>query len=206
LRFGRPIADDRIMSDFWDDFYTERDQVWSGRPNAVLAREVAGLAPGAALDLGCGEGADAVWLARQGWRVVAVDISGVALDRAAAHAAAAGVTDRIDFQRRDLAESFPDGVFDLVTAQFLPEDKVLRSASAPVAPGGTLLIEGHLNDTPNAGHGHQGQHPVRFPAPDEVVEDLGLRSPEWEVQLAEPHERAAQGGMDSTVRARRRVT
>jgi SAM-dependent methyltransferase len=194
------------MSDFWDDFYAERDQIWSGRPNAVLAREAAGLTPGTALDLGCGEGADAVWLAQQGWRVVAVDISGVALARAAGHAAAAGVADRIDFQRRDLAESFPDGRFDLVTAQFLPEETVLRAAAEAVAPGGILLIEGHLNDTPG-GHRHHEHHgqPVRFPTPQEIVDELGLRSEEWEVHVAAAHERA-HSGMDSTVKARRRAS
>ena len=81
--------------EFWEQFYAEREQVWSGRPNVVLVEEIEGLAPGTALDLGCGEGADAIWLASRGWQVVAADISQAALDRAAAHAAAAGVGDRI---------------------------------------------------------------------------------------------------------------
>ncbi|MDX6349032.1 MAG: hypothetical protein QOF84_3822, partial [Streptomyces sp.] len=92
---------------YWDDRYAQNQRMWSGAPNAALVREVSDLAPGTALDLGCGEGGDAIWLARRGWRVTATDISGIALDRAAGHAAAAGVADRIDWQRHDLAESFP---------------------------------------------------------------------------------------------------
>src|SRR3954471_21898208 len=75
----------------WDERYTGSPQIWSGNPNGALVAEVAALAPGRALDVGCGEGADAVWLATRGWRVTALDVSEVALDRAAQHARAAGV-------------------------------------------------------------------------------------------------------------------
>jgi SAM-dependent methyltransferase len=199
----------------WDARYAESDRIWSGQPNVVLAREAAGLDPGTALDLGCGEGADAVWLARRGWRVVAVDISGVALARAAAHAAEAGVSERIDFQRRDLGESFPAGAFDLVSAQFLhswgdlPREKILRAAAAAVSPGGVLLIEGHLDHGPFPHHGHAE---VTFPTPGDVVRDLGLHAPEWELLRCEAHERTQTGPdgrpavrVDSTVQARRRA-
>jgi SAM-dependent methyltransferase len=190
---------------FWDSFYTERDRVWSGRPNAVLAREVAALTPGTELDLSCGEGADAVWLAARGWRVTAVDISRVALARAAAHAAEAGVADRIDFRRADLDTDFPAGRFDLVTAQFLPREKVLRAAADAVAPDGVLLIEGHLIQE-QPGHRH---HDVRFPTPEDVVTMLGLDSGEWEVLRADRHAGAhdiPEAPRDSTVMARRRVS
>ena len=83
---------------FWEDRYRRRGRVWSGRPNPVLVDFVGSLRPGTALDLGCGEGGDAIWLARQGWHVIAVDISTTALDRAAADAATAGVADLIDFR------------------------------------------------------------------------------------------------------------
>lgn len=96
-------------AELWDERYRESHRIWSGKPNAALVREVEGLAPGRALDLGCGEGADAVWLAREGWQVTATDISRVALDRAAEHAADAGVADRIDWQFHDLGVSFPEG-------------------------------------------------------------------------------------------------
>ncbi|MEU8662718.1 bifunctional NAD(P)/FAD-dependent oxidoreductase/class I SAM-dependent methyltransferase [Actinoplanes philippinensis] len=143
---------DRIATmfteDAWEERYRGKDAIWSGRPNPVLVTEVSGLAPGRALDVGCGEGADAVWLAKQGWEVTAVDISTVALGRAAGHAAAAGVGERITFRHADLQEDRPDQGYDLVSAQFMhlpPEprrDLYTRLASV-VAPGGTLLVVGH---------------------------------------------------------------
>lgn len=198
----------------WDARYAGSPQIWSGRPNVVLEREVSTLEPGHALDLGCGEGADAIWLAGRGWRVTAVDISAVALQRAAAYAGSAGVADRIEWQRRDLAESFPEGAFDLVSAQFLhswgdlPREKILRAAAAAVGPGGTLLIEGHLDHGPFP---HESHRDVTFPTPDDVVADLQLVSEEWELLVSAAHEREQTGPdgrpairTDSTVKARRR--
>src|ERR671937_581649 len=103
----------------WEEHYSDRDRVWSGRVNARLAEVASALEPGSALDLGCGEGADAVWLAERGWHVVAVDISDTALQRAGTAADARGVSDRIAFVQRDLSDGFPDGTFDLISAQFL---------------------------------------------------------------------------------------
>jgi SAM-dependent methyltransferase len=126
---------------FWDERYGESDRIWSGRVNPILEREASRLAPGTALDLGCGEGADAIWLATAGWQVTGVDISRTALDRARVHASAAGVSDRIVWEQHNLASSFPVGSFDLVSAQFLhspvelPRGEVLRTAAAAVAPG-----------------------------------------------------------------------
>ena len=180
----------------WDAFYGAGERIWSGEPNVVLVREAAGLPPGRALDLGCGEGADAVWLARQGWRVTATDVSRVALDRAAGHAAAAGVGDRIDWQRHDLAASFPAGVFDLVSVQFLhssvdlPRDRILRTASAAVAPGGVLLIVGHAGHAPWEDH---ADHQVHLPTPEEVLASLDLPEGHWEVLLSGEHPRTQTG-------------
>ncbi len=199
----------------WDARYAESDRIWSGRVNVVLAREMADAAPGRALDLGCGEGADAIWLASRGWQVTGVDISGVALGRAAAQAEAAGVAERITWQRRDLGKSFPEGTFDLVSAQFLhswgdlPRERILAAAAAAVAPGGILLIEGHLD----AGPFHHEQHAdVTFPTPQEVVRDLKLDSGDWDLLICETHQRSQIGPdgrpairTDSTVKARRRV-
>ncbi|KDQ69706.1 class I SAM-dependent methyltransferase [Streptomyces sp. NTK 937] len=179
-------------AELWDDRYRESDRIWSGNPNTVLVREVEGLKPGRALDLGCGEGADAVWLARWGWRVTATDISRVALERAVVHAAEAGVTDRVDWQWHDLGATFPEGEYDLVSAQFLhsmgdlPREEILRRAARAVAPGGVLLIVGH------AGFPHWEQNPdpsVRFPTPDEVLASLELPDGAWEVLLSDEHER-----------------
>lgn len=181
----------RTDAEMWDDRYRESDRIWSGNPNVVLVREVEGLTPGRALDLGCGEGADAVWLARFGWRVTATDISRVALERAAVHAADAGVTDRIDWQWHDLGASFPEGEYDLVSAQFLhsmgdlPRERILRQAASAVAPGGVLLVVGHAG-FPSWEHDHPE---MELPTTDEVLASLELPEGEWEVLLSEEHER-----------------
>jgi len=196
--------------EFWEEFYRERDQVWSGRPNVALVAEISEVPPGTALDLGCGEGADAIWLAEQGWRVTAADISQAALDRAAGHAAEAGVADRITWERHDLSRSMPAGPFDLVSAHFLhsPVDEsrndALRAAVDAVAPGGTLLVVGH-EQVPWHDHG------VTFPSPDEVLASLGIDADAWIVERLASRPRAARGPdgedaevTDSIVRLRRR--
>ncbi|MFD7263388.1 SAM-dependent methyltransferase [Streptomyces sp. NPDC059874] len=177
-------------AEFWDGRYSESTRIWSGKPNALLVREAEDLTPGRALDLGCGEGADAVWLARQGWRVTGTDISKVALGRAAEHASEAGVGDRIEWQRHDFAESFPDGEFDLVSACFLhsygdfPRARILRSAAAAVAPGGILLVVGHAGSPSWAPDAHHG---IAFPSPQEVLAELEPAEGAWEVLRAEEH-------------------
>jgi 2-polyprenyl-3-methyl-5-hydroxy-6-metoxy-1,4-benzoquinol methylase len=183
----------------WNARYLESPQIWSGNPNAALVREVPGLTVGTALDLGCGEGADAIWLASQGWTVTGVDISDVALDRARQHAAAAGVS--VDFVHDDLAAS--PGTFDLVTSFFLhvPEaalrERTLLVAAQSVAPGGTLLVVGHAAD---AAHNHLHLESAR-----EVVALLRLTDDEWTVEIAADVQRAATNGhtTDTVVRARR---
>lgn len=160
--------------------------MWSGRANPVLVDVVGELPPGTALDLGCGEGGDAIWLARQGWQVTAVDVSYTALDRAAADAATAGVADRIDFHRHDLEFTFPDGTFDLVSAQYLhspiefPRAHVLREAAGAVAPGGLLLVVDHAL----VSHGS-------WTYPEETLDALGLSTGEWRTEKLEARERTA---------------
>ncbi|MET7446007.1 class I SAM-dependent methyltransferase [Streptomyces sp. NPDC005508] len=181
----------RTDAEMWDDRYRESDRIWSGNPNVVLVREVEDLKPGRALDLGCGEGADVVWLARTGWQVTATDISRVALERAAVHAADAGVADRVDWQWHDLGASFPEGEYDLVSAQFLhsmgdlPREEILRRAAGAVAPGGVLLVVGHAG-FPSWEHDHPD---MELPTTDEVLASLELPEGEWEVLLSEEHER-----------------
>jgi SAM-dependent methyltransferase len=133
----------------WDERYSGEEQVWSGRPNAQLVTEASRLAPGTALDVGCGEGGDVIWLARQGWRVTGADFSAAGLARAARHAAEAGVADRVDWWQVD-ARRFAAGErrYDLVTTHFLhPPDggmvDVVGRLAAAVAPGGHLLVVGH---------------------------------------------------------------
>lgn len=187
------IEDDSSSQELWDRRYRESDRIWSGNPNTVLVREVSGEEPGSALDLGCGEGADAVWLASRGWRVTATDISQVALGRAAEHARDAGLADRVDWQQHDLGTSFPAGTFDLVSAQFLhswgemPREEILRKAASAVAPGGMLLIVGHAG-FPSWETDHD--HDVLFPTAEEVLASLGLADGQWEVLLCDEHERA----------------
>ncbi|MFD3915961.1 class I SAM-dependent methyltransferase [Streptomyces sp. NPDC058603] len=192
------------VDQFWEDFYRAKDAVWSGNANPVLVREITGLAPSTALDLGCGEGADAIWLALGGWRVTAVDVSSTALDRAAGHAAAAGVADRVDWQRHDLGVSLPTGTFDLVSAQFLhspleiPRDRILRSAASAVAPGGTLLVVGHAGRPSWA---DDDTHDARFPTNEEVLDALVLPDGQWRVERQETLERflTAPDGRSGTV-------
>jgi SAM-dependent methyltransferase len=167
--------------------YAERSSVWSGEPNAQLVAEVGSLAPGTALDVGCGEGADAVWLARQGWDVTAVDISEVALDRARAQAASAGAT--ISFEHVDLVATPPaPEAYDLVSAQFFhlpdpPRGQAYRGLGAAVAPGGHLLVVGHYPSD------HIGKdHPERLFTTDEIVLLLGDG---WQVVTADVRERTA---------------
>ena len=133
----------------WDERYCGDGQIWSGNPNAQLVAEVSGLSPGTALDVGCGEGGDVIWLARQGWRVTGADFSANGLARAARHAEEAGVGDRTDWWQVDARTFTADGrSYDLVTTQFLhPPDgamvEVTRRLSTAVAPGGHLLVVGH---------------------------------------------------------------
>ncbi|UQU61599.1 methyltransferase domain-containing protein [Couchioplanes caeruleus] len=185
----------------WDERYATADRMFSGNPNAALVHEVDGLTPGTALDVGCGEGGDAVWLARQGWAVTAVDVSEVALRRVAVAADEAGVA--VEVQRHDLQRSFPGGTFDLVSSQFLysygdfPRERILRRAADAVAPGGILLIESHQ------GHGPGEEHPpIVFPSPAELLAGLDLAPGEWEVLRCAEHPSAGDR-TDSTVKLRR---
>ncbi|MFG1791384.1 class I SAM-dependent methyltransferase [Nocardia sp. NPDC049149] len=173
--------------EYWETFYQEREQVWSGAPNFLLVREITAVPAGSALDLGCAEGADAIWLAEQGWQVTAVDVSETALGRAKARAAERGITD-INWQQHDLADSFPAGRFDLISAQYLhspvakayEREQILRRAADAVAPGGLLLIVGHAEwptwvETPPTD--------IHFPTTAEVLAGLQLDADEWQVEV-----------------------
>jgi 2-polyprenyl-3-methyl-5-hydroxy-6-metoxy-1,4-benzoquinol methylase len=194
-----PDMADMFTREFWDARYLTAAKIWSGEPNPRLVEHTSDLPPGTALDAGSGEGADAIWLASQGWRVTAVDVSTVALDRAAARAAEAGmaVADRISWQQADLLSWDPPAQqFDLVSAQFMQlpraaRDTLHRRLAAAVRPGGTLLIVGHhpsdLQTTARRPH-----FPELFFTAEEVA--AALDPDAWTVVLAAPAERAALDG------------
>jgi thioredoxin reductase/SAM-dependent methyltransferase len=190
----------------WEQRYSERPAVWSGKPNPQLVAEAAGLAPGRALDIGCGEGADAVWLAERGWQVTALDISTVALGRAAAHAEQAGpeVADRIRWTHADLRDTpLAPQAYDLVSSQFMhppgeAREELFGRLAAAVAPGGTLLIVGH-----HPSDLRTSAHRMHFP---DLMFTAGqaaaaLDPADWEILAAQARPRAAvdADGHDITI-------
>ncbi|WP_341715639.1 bifunctional NAD(P)/FAD-dependent oxidoreductase/class I SAM-dependent methyltransferase [Micromonospora sp. FIMYZ51] len=180
----------------WEERYQARPAVWSGRPNPQLVAEVDGTPPGRALDVGCGEGADAVWLAERGWRVTGVDISATALARAAEHAEAAGgqLAERIEWTHADLLRWSPEpGGYDLVSAQFMhlppqPRRELFARLADAVAPGGRLLIVGHhprdLRTTARRPH-----YPEMMFTAEQVAAELDAQR--FEVLAAQARPRAA---------------
>jgi len=142
---------EQFDQEFWDARYRSTPALWSGRANPALVDEVDGLDPGRALEAGCGEGADAIWLAQRGWRVTAVDVSPVALGRGATAAEALGpeVAGRIEWVVADVTAWEPGvACFDLVSAQYLHLPSAVRGPvfeglARAVAVGGTLVIVGH---------------------------------------------------------------
>lgn len=190
--------------DFWENFYQERDQVWSGHANGVLVDEVAKLSPGKALDLGCGEGGDSIWLAEQGWQVTGLDISATALDRARGEADRRGLGDRATFEQQDLSAWEPTEQYDLVSAQFLqspvhlPSEHVLRRAAELVAPSGLLLVVAH-GEMPAWAAGGDHHHDAQFPQPEEIRDALELEGSTWQMVVCEKRSRPvkAPDGSDS---------
>ncbi|OLT33639.1 methyltransferase [Actinomadura sp. CNU-125] len=181
---------------FWDGVYATRPTAHAPKPNARLTETAAGLTPGDVLDLGCGDGGDALWLAGRGWRVTAVDISAVAVERLTALARAQGLGDRVTAARHDLGEAFPQGEYDLICAHYLhtPFDldraAVLRAAAHSLRPGGRLLVVDHGSTAPWSWN----QDPdIRHPSPLEVAADIGLDAATWAVERAAAPRRTASG-------------
>ena len=159
----------------WDERYAVDELVWTAEPNRFLVAEVEGLAPGRALDLACGEGRNAVWLAERGWAVTGVDFSTVGLDKARRLADARHVA--VQWERADLTDYQPPAAgFELVIVMYLHLAEAsrriaFRRAAGAVAPGGTLLVVGHDITNPNEGWGGPKDTTVLY-GPDDVVADV----------------------------------
>jgi SAM-dependent methyltransferase len=189
----------------WDERYADQDLVWSAGPNRFLADEVGDMAPGRALDLACGEGRNAIWLASRGWRVVAVDFSPVGIDKGRQRADHAGVT--VDWMVADVTAWDPPGLFDLIAIFYLQLNRdelttTLSHALPALAPGATLLVVAH--DRRNLTEGVGGpQDPAVLVDPDELTSLL----PGLDIERATTVERVVDGAdrpaLDALVRARR---
>ncbi|MEO3752469.1 class I SAM-dependent methyltransferase [Streptomyces sp. B6B3] len=188
---------------FWDEHYSRHAaELPPVRVNPRLAEIADPLPPGAALDLGCGTGGDALWLAGRGWRVTAVDISAAAVASLRRHADHAGVP--VTALRLDLAEDplvLPAGRFDLVSAQYLhtpfalDRARALRTAAASLNPGGRLAVVDHGSTAPWSWNQDPDLH---YPTPNEVAADLALDPAEWSIERAESPRRRATGPAGET--------
>jgi SAM-dependent methyltransferase len=196
----------------WDARYNEPvGAMWSGRPNGRLVVEVEGLTPGRALDVGCGEGADAIWLALRGWTVTAIDISAVAIGRARAAAELAGAA--VEWICGDVLQTaFPAGSFALVSMQYpaLPKaagEGAVRALLNTVQPGALLLAVYHDLDDEHREHmKSRGTDPADYVDADDLGE---LLADDFIVELraVEPRIDPPAGNphiADIVLRARRR--
>ncbi len=187
-----PVLDEA----FWEERYASSRALWSGDPNPQLVAEAEGLTPGRALDVGCGEGRDAIWLAGRGWEVTGIDISTTALARARGHAEEAGadVASRTEWAWADITTYDPgDALFDLVSVQYvhLPSalrDDVHRRLARAVAPGGILLIATHDRSDLDTTVGRP-PFPDFFATAREVADALPAEA--WEVLVADTRPRTA---------------
>jgi SAM-dependent methyltransferase len=177
----------------WDDRYAESGEpLWSGRANGVLVGELAGHPPGRALDVGCGEGGDAIWLALAGWDVTGVDVSAVALERAATAATAArtvGVS--VQWICDDVATMAPPPTgYDLASVHYpalrhAPGDPAIRAPLGATAPGGTLLVVGHAPLDPEWARA-RGLKLSDYVSVDDVAAAL---DDDWAIELRETRPR-----------------
>ena len=215
---AREPQEPHLSGDFWDQRYAGNETLWSGQPNAALVSETRDLRPGRALDVGCGEGADALWLAAQGWHVTALDVSRVALERAARQAELVGagpdggLSGAVRWLHAGLLEAaLPAANFDLVSAQYpallrTAENLAEHALLDAVAPGGVLLIVHHPTPTTEEAAAH-GFDPDLYVSPAQVA---ALLVDDWQIEVDETRPRHVATGAgahhteDVVVRARRR--
>ncbi|MFC7550498.1 FAD-dependent oxidoreductase [Plantactinospora sp. GCM10030261] len=181
----------------WDSRYGDQERVWSANPNGTLVAETTDLPPGRALDVGAGEGADALWLAERGWRVTASDVSRTALDRIAAEAERRGLDVRTLYRDANDPAAFADETYDLVSLQYgsfqrTPEQRGLRNVLDAVAVGGTLLVVGHdltwLQQPSDPGEQTRMYDPQAYVGIDEIAAAI-TASDHWRVEVNETRPR-----------------
>lgn len=200
-------------AEIWEHRYRERDHIWSGRPNGALVAEAGGLTPTTALDLGCGEGGDAIWLAERGWIVTAVDFSASAVQRGEREAHSRGIAaERIHWVVGDMQAIPATLQADLVCLCFIHGNSpaehaaVIDNAARHVAPGGQLVSVGHAGPVNGS-----DQPSVRyFPHPAAQRDIFATALPNWQVLVAEARAATGHNGHpptrvvdDVVVRARR---
>jgi SAM-dependent methyltransferase len=195
-----------VRREDWDRRYAAVENLWAVKPNRFLVQEVSELAPGRALDLACGEGQNAIWLATLGWRVTAVDYSPVAIEKGRRRAEREGV--EVDFVCADLVSYRPElGAFDLVIVLYLhiassERAGVHQRGSEAVAPGGTFVLVGH--DAANATHGVGGPSDVDLLyTADEIAAELPGLEIEKATQVLRDVAGEERDAIDTLVRARR---
>ena len=197
-------------ADAWDRRYAGAELVWGIGPNRFVEAELSGLPPGSALDVGCGEGRNALWLATRGWRATGLDFSPVAIERGRRLAAEADVADRARFEVCDVVRGdWPPGPFDAVVLAYLqlPADQrrtVLRKAAAVLASDAVLLVVAHDASNITEGTGGPQDPDVLYTAADVVrdVEGLGLTVEKSE-RVERPVDGAPRPALDALVRLRR---
>ncbi|MEW1605212.1 MFS transporter [Streptomyces sp. NPDC093808] len=210
----RPHPGELLMSDtdpryeaaFWDQRYHQPNPLWSGQPNPALVEAASALVPGTALEAGCGEGADALWLAQAGWQVTGTDFSAQALARAADHTPAA-LAGRLTWQKADIRTWTPhdDGApcYDLVTASFLHFPSPLRLAvfaalASRVARDGHLVIIGHHPSDLDTAMPRPPEPDIFYTA-DDLIDDLPAHAWKPVTRTARPRTATTPDGRQVTI-------
>ena len=189
-----PDIEGKTPESFWEERYENQSGETNGKPTHTLERYVSDRTPGQALDLGCARGDDVVWLAKQGWHVLGVDIAQAALVHTAANVERNRLSGLVRLEQHNLTRSFPEGSFDLVTASFLqtpfdfPWEDVIRRATAALRPGGMLLTVTHQRVAPWSWKPPK----LDLPTAEALLASLNLAAPDWRRVFVGPVERVAK--------------